>query len=49
MIDINYASDHAVNVNYQDSDGNSALHHAINTEDAKLVRLLINNFADVRC
>lgn len=49
MINVQYAQDHAVNVNYQDSEGMSALHYAVQAQNTQLVRLLLSNFADVRC
>jgi ankyrin repeat protein len=49
LINVDFAKTHAVNVNYQDSKGTSALHIACELQDEKLVNLLVKNFADVRC
>lgn len=49
MINIDYAGSDAVNVNYQDADGKTALHYAVETNDCRLVNLLVKNYADVRC
>ena len=44
-----FASDMAVNVNYQEKrTGYSALHYAVLRADTKLVNLLVKNFADVK-
>ena len=37
-----------MNVNYQDEQGDSALHCAVNNNDLKLVNLLVKNFADIQ-
>lgn len=49
MINVGYAKDHAVNVNYQDREGMSALHYAVQAQNHQLVNLLVKNYADVRC
>jgi ankyrin repeat protein len=49
MINVDYAGSDAVNVNYQDADGKTALHYAVEANDCRLVNLLVQNYADVRC
>lgn len=49
MINVEYSKADAVNVNYQDSRGKSALHYVVEMNNIKMVNLLIKNFADVRC
>jgi len=49
MINVDYAGSEAVNVNYQDEDGKTALHYAVEANDSRLVNLLVKNYADVRC
>jgi hypothetical protein len=47
-ISLDFSGDEAVNVNYQNQDGWSALHIAVDRNDLKLVNLLVKNHADVR-
>lgn len=49
MINLQYCKDQAVNVNYQDETGMSALHYAVQLQNLELVNLLVKNFADIRC
>lgn len=49
MINVDYAGSEAVNVNYQDGEGKTALHYAVEANDNRLVNLLVKNYADVRC
>lgn len=49
MINLQYAKDKAVNVNYQDETGMSALHYAVQSLNLDLVNLLVKNYADIRC
>ena len=49
MINVDYAGSDAVNVNYQNSEGKTALHYAVEIGDCRLVNLLVKNYADVRC
>lgn len=49
MINLDYAADMAVNVNYQEpKTGYSALHYAVKANDTKMVNLLVKNYADVK-
>ena len=49
MINVDYAGDLAVNVNYQEQKcGYTALHYAVEANDRKLANLLVKNYADVK-
>ncbi len=49
LINVDFAADMAVNVNYQESKtGYSALHYAVLNKDTELVNLLVKNYADVK-
>ncbi len=49
MINIDYAQDQAVNVNFQEGGtGYSALHYAVLNNDKRLANLLVKNYVDVR-
>ena len=49
MINVDYAGDLAVNVNYQEQKcGYAALHYAVEANDRKLANLLVKNYADVK-
>ena len=49
LINIDYAADKAVNVNYQEQiKGYAALHYAVESNDKKMANLLIKNYADVK-
>ena len=49
LINIDYAMDQAVNVNYQEGKtGYSALHYAVKNNDKKMLNLLVKNYADIK-
>ena len=49
LIEIDFAGDLAVNVNYQEpKNGYSALHYAVIANDKKLANLLVKNYADIK-
>ena len=49
LINVDFAADMAVNVNYQESKtGYSALHYAVLNKDTELANLLVKNYADVK-
>ena len=49
LINIDYAADKAVNVNYQEQKkGYAALHYAVEANDKKMANLLVKNYADVK-
>ncbi len=49
LINVDFAADMAVNVNYQEpKTGYSALHYAVINKDTELANLLVKNYADVK-
>lgn len=49
LINVDFAKDQAVNVNYQEGqNGYSALHYAVLNDDKKMINLLIKNYVDVK-